>query len=96
MHLREYYWLLQMYACISISDHEGTDTVSGVQSGLCKEGNQVSSKLGAHLILKSMLGFDIDPDSISQHHERTGAFQTVVEATYVRPLDGTQVEVETA
>lgn len=43
-----------------------------------------------------MLGFDIDSDSIPQQHERISAFQTVVEATYVRPVDGTVVELETA
>jgi len=67
-----------------------------VHSGLCKEDNNVSSKFGAHLILRSMLGFDIDPDGIPQQYERIGAFQTVVEATYVRPVDGMEVEVETA
>ena len=41
-----------------------------------------------------MLDLEIDPDSIPQQHERIGAFQTVVEATYVRPVDGTEVEVE--
>jgi len=41
-----------------------------------------------------MLGFNIDPDNIPQQYERIGAFQTVVEATYVRPVDGTVVEPE--
>ena len=85
-----------MYVYALTSGYEMTHGVSGVQSGLCREGNQVSSKHGAHLILRSMLGFDIDPDSIPPQNERIGAFQTVVEATYVRPIDGTEVEVESA
>jgi hypothetical protein len=77
-----------------VRQRQRTDTLSGIQSGLCKEGNQVSSKLGAHLVLRSMLGFDIDPDNIPQQYERISAFQTVVEATYIRPVDGTVVESE--
>jgi DEAD/DEAH box helicase domain-containing protein len=85
-----------MYGYTFASNKERTDAVSGVQSGLCREDNQVSSKFGAHLILRSMLGFDVDPDTIPQQHERIGAFQTVVEATYIRPVDGTEVEREAA
>jgi len=65
-----------------------------IQSGFCKEGNQVSSKLGAQLVLRSILGFKIDADTIPAQ-DRVDGFQTITEATYVRPVDGMQVEVVT-
>lgn len=65
----------------------------GIQSPLCKDGNQIFSKIGAQLILRSLIGLKIDPDSIPAQIEGVPQFQTIVEADYVRPLDGTQVEV---
>ncbi|KAF7972104.1 hypothetical protein HWV62_18928 [Athelia sp. TMB] len=64
-----------------------------VQSPLCRDGNQIFSKIGAQLILRSLVGLEIDPESIPVQNEGTSKFQTVVEASYVRPLDGTQVEI---
>ncbi|KAG6909832.1 hypothetical protein DXG01_015105 [Tephrocybe rancida] len=62
-----------------------------VQSPACKEGNLVCSKLGAHLVLKCLLGLEIDPDNVPMQ----GIMQdlvTVVEAQPVRAVDGVRVE----
>ncbi|TFK54805.1 P-loop containing nucleoside triphosphate hydrolase protein [Heliocybe sulcata] len=59
----------------------------------CKEGNVVSSKLGALLILKSILKIPIDADLISDHYgDPDEAHQTIVEASQVRAVDGVEVE----
>jgi len=65
----------------------------GTQSPLCRDANQISSKIGGQLILRSLIGLEIDPDSIPVQNEGISRFQTIVEANYVRPLDGTQVEI---
>jgi DEAD/DEAH box helicase domain-containing protein len=66
---------------------------TGVQSPLCKVGNQVSSKLGARLILRGILGLEIDVDGIPM---QDGGFDwnTVVEATSVRTVGNVQVETD--
>lgn len=64
----------------------------GIDSPACRESNEVSSKLGAQVILRGVLGLtidldaipDIDPDSIPE---------TVVEAESVQEIDGVEVEV---
>ncbi|OBZ75158.1 putative ATP-dependent helicase HRQ1 [Grifola frondosa] len=66
-----------------------------VDSPSCKEGNLVSSKVGALIILKALLGRPIDVDLISDHTPAAdGVYNTIVEATSVRVIEG--VEVETA
>ncbi|KAG2149330.1 DEAD H helicase [Suillus clintonianus] len=79
-------------------DHSGEvlrrahDTVEAcIHSATCSEGNAVASKIGALLILKALLNLDIDADSIAKQFGSRGP-ETIVEATYVRPLDGIQVE----
>lgn len=65
----------------------------GVQSPACKEGNLVCSKIGALLILKSVLGFEIDSTSISVQGDSSQA-NTIVEAAPVPTVDEIQVEVD--
>ncbi|KAG2076017.1 DEAD H helicase [Suillus decipiens] len=62
-----------------------------IHSATCSEGNLVASKIGALLILKALLNLDIDANSIATQFDSQG-FETIVEATYIRPLDGVQVE----
>lgn len=50
----------------------GNNENPGILSPLCKEGNSVSSKAGALVILKAILDEPIDPDSIPyETDERT-------------------------
>jgi len=65
----------------------------GVQSPSCREGNQVSSKVGARVILRGILGLNINPDSIPVQDNEV-LWNTVIEAVSVRPVDGVQVEVD--
>lgn len=62
-----------------------------IHSATCSEGNVVASKMGALLILKALLNLDIDADSVATQFGSQGS-ETIVEATYIRPLDGVQVE----
>lgn len=72
---------------------DATHEFSGIHSGTCKEGNEVSSKLGCHLILKSILGMHIDPDSIPDQDEMFEVYNTIVEAEEVRAAEGVEVEL---
>ncbi|KAF2836005.1 P-loop containing nucleoside triphosphate hydrolase protein [Patellaria atrata CBS 101060] len=61
----------------------------------CKEGNQVMSKAGAGVILKSLLGRKIDLDALPWGEEENvpAGVETVVPAEVVRPARGKRVEV---
>ena len=62
----------------------------------CREANQVMSKAGAEVILKSLLNKDIDVDNLpwGPEDERCPAgIETVVMAQEVRPARGRRVEV---
>ncbi|KAI7177075.1 P-loop containing nucleoside triphosphate hydrolase protein, partial [Hortaea werneckii] len=62
----------------------------------CKEANQVMSKAGAEVILKSLLNREIDVDSLpwGPEDERVPAgIETVVLAEEVRPARGRAVEI---
>lgn len=63
----------------------------GVQSAFCKEGNKVCSKLGAELILKQILGLDINQDGIPYRMDPL-PHNTIVEAFPVSVADGVNVE----
>jgi len=69
------------------------DTFIGVQSPACREDNLVCSKLGAHLILKCILGLDIEQGTVPFQGDGINDLVTVVEAQSVRAIDGIQVEV---
>lgn len=65
-----------------------------MDSPTCKEGNLVSSKAGALIILKSLLGHPVDIDLLEHEPMTTdvNVFETVVEATSVRAVEGVEVE----
>ncbi|KAF5358075.1 hypothetical protein D9756_001743 [Leucocoprinus leucothites] len=69
----------------------------GVQSTTCKEANQVSSKTGAGIIIKGILGLSINPDTIP--YQETGLQynevpDTIVDAETVFARDNVEVEEE--
>lgn len=66
----------------------------GVQSPACKEDNLVCSKLGAHLVLKAVLGFEIEADCIPFQEKGIQFSNTIIEAQAVQIIDGVQVEVD--
>lgn len=64
-----------------------------VQSPSCKEGNKVCSKSGALVILKALLGHEVDPDSIPDEHDTfEGGTDTIVSASHVRKLGDIEIE----
>ena len=79
------------YTCADASD------MSGVRSAACKEGNEVCSKIGAHIILRAILSLEIHPDSVPVQSGGRAAFNTIVAASGVRIAEGVTVEaVETS
>lgn len=72
--------------------HEGC--VECVTSDLCKHANEVMSKAGSEVILKSLLGMAIDVDALPMgpEDENSTVHETVVLAEEVGPKRGTQVE----
>jgi DEAD/DEAH box helicase domain-containing protein len=52
--------------------------ISGITSPVCKEGNIVTSKIGAVIILKSLLNITIDVDNLPFGDERGTTIETVV------------------
>jgi hypothetical protein len=65
---------------------------SGIHSANCREENKVASKLGALLVLRGLLDLEINPESIPEQVDQETGFDTIVEADYVRPVDGVNVE----
>ncbi|KAH9951273.1 DEAD/H helicase [Amylocystis lapponica] len=63
-----------------------------VDSPSCKEGNLVSSKAGALIILKALLGRPIDVDLIPEQPPSNTVHDTVVAATSVKATEGVRVE----
>jgi DEAD/DEAH box helicase domain-containing protein len=61
-----------------------TSTTTGVQNAACKEGNLVCSKIGAHIILRGLLGMEVDADAIPMQCDAFGASETVVEADSIK------------
>lgn len=61
----------------------------------CKEANQVMSKAGAEVILKSLLNWEIDVEALPMGPEENtpAGVETVVFADEVRPAQGKRVEV---
>lgn len=62
-----------------------------IRSPFCKEGNVVSSKAGADLVLRMLLGSDIDPIAVAVE-EGSPQSDTIIPAQAVRALNGIQVE----
>jgi DEAD/DEAH box helicase domain-containing protein len=65
----------------------------GVRGAKCSEGDVVSSKVGASLILKSLLDVHIDPDTVP-NFGNLELSETVVEAELVRSARETKIKVE--
>ncbi|KAF2663998.1 P-loop containing nucleoside triphosphate hydrolase protein [Microthyrium microscopicum] len=61
----------------------------------CKDANQVISKAGAEVILKSLLNWEIDVDALPYGEEEIApaGIETVVEASEVRPRAGVTKEM---
>lgn len=67
-------------------------TGTGVQSLVCKEANQVSSKFGAMIVLEGLLGREsshVEEDILTELY--TGP-DTIVDAPPVAALEGIEVE----
>lgn len=75
----------------SLSSHIDYD-LPGIRSAFCKQGNVVSSKLGAQIVLRGIMGLPIDIDAIPDPEVLAELPETIVEAGTVRALDGVQVE----
>ena len=68
--------------------------LTGIQSPYCKEGNVVSSKLGAQIIIRGLLGLPIDLDSIPDPDVQAEIYpDTIVEAEHVRTMPDVEVEL---
>lgn len=66
---------------------------TGIDSPSCKEGNLVSSKTGALIVLKAILGRPIDVDLIPEYPlEVNMTHNTVIEAPAVRTAENIKVE----
>ncbi|KAF7322689.1 hypothetical protein HMN09_00047700 [Mycena chlorophos] len=64
-----------------------------IHSTSCKEKNVIASKLGAQLVLQSILDMPIDPDSVPMQTEEQLGHDTIVPATVVdRQVSGVDVE----
>lgn len=64
----------------------------GIHSATCREENKVSSKVGALLILRGILDLEINAESVPERVDEETGFDTIVEADYVRAVDGVEVE----
>ncbi|KAI5124321.1 hypothetical protein M0805_008928 [Coniferiporia weirii] len=64
-----------------------------IRSSYCKEGNIVSSKIGAQIVIRGILGLPIDIDAIPDAAQ-IGA-DSIVEAEPVRAVDGVEIELYT-
>ncbi|THH10272.1 hypothetical protein EW145_g1433 [Phellinidium pouzarii] len=63
-----------------------------IRSAYCKEGNVVSSKIGAQIVIRGILGLPIDIDEIADTGYPIVA-DSIVEAEPVRAVDGVAVEL---
>lgn len=67
---------------------------AGIHSGTCREKNEVTSKLGASIVLKGILGIEVNPDSIPLQTDEVG-HDTIVEPLGVGAVAGVSVERDT-
>ncbi|KAI6129159.1 P-loop containing nucleoside triphosphate hydrolase protein [Pisolithus thermaeus] len=63
-----------------------------ILSPACREHNTISSKIGALVVLRGLLNLEIDVDGIPTQINEFDAADTIVEADFVRPIDGVEVE----
>jgi DEAD/DEAH box helicase domain-containing protein len=73
----------------------GEGCIECVASEMCKESNEVMSKAGSEVVLKSLLNIDIDVDALPMGPEEfsPAGIQTVVFATPVPPRDRTALQM---
>jgi DEAD/DEAH box helicase domain-containing protein len=64
----------------------------GIHSSACREKNEISSKLGALLVLRGVLDIHVDPDSIPIQTEEQIGHDTIVEPPGVGTMAGVSVE----
>ncbi|ELU43505.1 DEAD/H helicase [Rhizoctonia solani AG-1 IA] len=81
------------HPAIRLSDLNDVCMLPGVRGAKCSEGDAVTSKVGAALILKSLLDIQIDPDTVP-NFGNLELSDTVVEAELVRSARETKIEVE--
>ena len=62
----------------------------GITSAFCKEQNLVSSKIGARIVIRGILGLPIDVEAIPEGD--SNGIDTIVEARPVRVVDGVEIE----
>jgi len=82
-------WLRTMYGCSSVNHY--IDHPVGIHSPACRENNEVCSKLGASLIIKSLLGHPIDPQQVPEQNAMYG-LNTVAIAQSVPAVENLAVE----
>lgn len=70
-------------------------TFAGIHSGSCREKNEVTSKLGALIVLKGLLGIEVDPDTIPIQTDELVGHDTIVEPPGVGAMAGVSVERDT-
>lgn len=65
--------------------------LTGIQSPYCREQNIVASKIGAQIVVRSILGLPIDIDAIPEGE--TEIVDSIVEAEPVRAAEGVELEL---
>lgn len=65
----------------------------GVDSPACKEHNEVSSKLGAQVILRGILGLSLGLSDFPDVDDSEAVAETVIDAESVGAIEGIEVEV---
>lgn len=69
--------------------------IKGIQITQCKESNAVSSKIGAIIILRGVLGRSVHPEDIPNAEEPIVS-ETVIAATHVKASGDVVVEPDVA
>jgi len=84
-----------MYGSTTIVSSHLTQTGVGIDSPFCKEGNEVSSKTGAQVILRGILNMPIDLDAIpATGFPYDPEMDTIAEASRVPQAGNVVVEEE--
>ncbi|KAJ6500440.1 DEAD H helicase [Mycena sanguinolenta] len=71
---------------------DGCTECQGIHSSACREKNEVTSKLGALLVLRGILDIAVDPDSIPIQNEMDIGHDTIIHPAGVGELAGVTVE----
>lgn len=77
-----------------LTDYLSEHCCIGIRSALCKEGNIVSSKLGAQIIIRGILGLPIDEQAIPVNYMQiSNQPDSIIKADPVRTIEGVRLEV---